>query len=222
MTTGNILSTGTEKFFSDIHYQAVQRKYDQLVERGEFSTIETDYSIGQTELKNQLSSKQLALINEMETLCKENYQYACKFGFRLGHYDSFHRLFCRRFLIEWPFESAMNQYLFTASGMAQHPLYQKNNDRCLDIQELLKAEIPESLYEHVVSVACAWEERIHFAGNYEYYLGYRSSLACAEALYPGSTNFMKAETLLLEYSLGMISDYEMLENRSELRKSQVK
>lgn len=65
--------------------------------------------------------------------------------------------------------------LFMVPGMERHQLYFENQDRCNGIHDKLSKALGKAQKENLVSIDCAWDERIHHAA----YTGFRwgSSLA---------------------------------------------
>lgn len=76
-------------------------------------------------------------------------------------------------------------------------------DECLTIDAGLQQELSCDLYAHVVSITCAWDERIHFSGIYGYYLGYRTAISLLQTLFPTAPVVMEPLTLILEHYMGL-------------------
>ena len=87
-------------------------------------------------------------------------------------------------------------------------------DECLTIDAGLQQELPGDLYEHVVSITCAWDERIHFSGIYGYYLGYRTALFLLRTLFPTALVIMEPLTLILEHHMGLNRTFEESEGKA--------
>ena len=60
----------------------------------------------------------------------------------------------------------------------------------------------------MISIECAWEQRVHWAACHSFYCGYRAAVKVLTAVEGVSTFDMVPHTLLLEYHLGYTKSYE--------------
>ena len=105
--------------------------------------------------------------------------------------------------------------LMELPSMTRHQAYYLRSEDNLEIANALRESLDESTYEHVVSVECAWGQRIHSAACHGFYCGYRAALNLIDDIKPLDSSRMIQHTLLLEYHLGYIGSYEEMERRSK-------
>jgi DNA invertase Pin-like site-specific DNA recombinase len=94
-------------------------------------------------------------------------------------------------------------------------IFYKRNDDNLTIANELKESLEDRIYEHIVSIECAWGQRIHSAACHGFYCGYRAALNLIDDIKPLDSSRMIQHTLLLEYHLGYIGSYEEMERRNK-------
>ena len=217
MTVKEVLRDMGAKCFSEEHFDELRSSYLKRVGDGDYAEVEEDYRKGINALHTKLTENQLALVSEAEAAYGENLRYAARYGFVSGLVVGFRHYLNPRHQDSASILEAFQAGLFEAERMKHHPAFNQRNDRCLEISEALKKEISEELCEDVVSVDCAWGERIYYAAHRDYYLGYRVALACLDCMDPLASASMLSETLLLEYNLGLICSYDALENRRSHR-----
>ena len=98
--------------------------------------------------------------------------------------------------------------------MIRHQSFYNRNEDNLTIANALKESLEERIYEHIVSIECAWGQRIHSAACHGFYCGYRAALNLIDDIKPLDSSRMIQHTLLLEYHLGYIGSYEEMERRT--------
>ena len=67
--------------------------------------------------------------------------------------------------------------------------------------------------EDLISIECAWEQRVHWAACHSFYCGYRAAVKVLTAVEGVSTFDMVPHTLLLEYHLGYTKSYDQTEQQ---------
>ena len=108
----------------------------------------------------------------------------------------------------------MEQQISVDQSVEVRAAVKELTDECLTVDAGLQQELPGDLYEHVVSITCAWDERIHFSGIYGYYLGYRTALFLLRTLFPTAPVIMEPLTLVLEHHMGLNKTFEENEGRT--------
>ena len=103
-------------------------------------------------------------------------------------------------------------------GMQRHVDYYARNDEILRLGKELGEELTDENKEHVVSLECAWGQRIHSFACHAFYCGYRAALRVIDAVGGLESMSMIDHTLLLEYRLGYIGSYEQVEREQERKK----
>lgn len=84
------------------------------------------------------------------------------------------------------------------------------NNACI---EQLEIDGDEERREHLTSIECAWEQRVHWAACHSFYCGYRAAVKVLTAVEGVSTFDMIPHTLLLEYHLGYTKSYDQTEQQ---------
>ena len=102
--------------------------------------------------------------------------------------------------------------------MQRHVDYYARNDEILRLGKELGEELTDENKEHVVSLECAWGQRIHSFACHAFYCGYRAALRVIDAVGGLESMSMIDHTLLLEYRLGYIGSYEQVEREQERKK----
>ena len=199
--------------FGPEHLSAVKTAYRAAVERWEFSTTEKDYEEGKQTLESRLTEPQRSLLAESGRNCEVNWTYAVKYGFSAGMFAGFQRYFASSEKANCTMEQLLEKSLFEAPGMERHREYHDRTIRCLEISEELEKALTEDLREHLISVDCAWSERIHFSATHEFYLGFRVAMNIIETVMPATEQRLIPDTLMLEYHLGMIDSVDRMEGR---------
>lgn len=207
MNMNTFLRSAEIAFFNSEYMDALDDEYFALVKRGDFSEEERAYELAKSAVDTDATREEANLISELEKTYFEKKLYACKYGFYAGLFCGFHYAFTytkRRSDLDDIFEKDM----FEIPGMKRHREYFAHTSRGLEISSMLEASMSAALYSHVTSIECAWDQRIYFCAHQSFYIGYKTALACLDRVKPGMSVDMMADTLLLEYELGMIGSYE--------------
>lgn len=125
---------------------------------------------------SKIPPQQKVLLEETQRRYSENRAYAARYGFFCGLFAGIRWDFDRTGLGEGDgFTELVERGLFMVPGMERHQLYFENQDRCNGIHDKLSKALGKAQKENLVSIDCAWDERIHHAA----YTGFRwgSSLA---------------------------------------------
>ena len=215
MTSRKMILDSFDSWCDEEHITNLKHIYFDLVSKGEFDIEEHDYKIGKEVLSNHLSQDQKSMLDDLECTYAFNIPYAAKFGFIAGLFVGFHHYFVKREEWEHNIDSVLISNLFEKAGMERHTEYNERNLQCLELSSRFEQLLPKDLYEHVVSVDCAWGQRIYFSATRELYLGYRAAHMVVEAIIPFGTVKLFGDRLQLECDLGMIEDVDTAERRAE-------
>ena len=79
--------------------------------------------------------------------------------------------------------------------------------------EQLEIDGDEERREHLTSIECAWEQRVHWAACHSFYCGYRAAVKVLTAVDGVNAFDMIPHTLLLEYHLGYTKSYDQTEQQ---------
>lgn len=98
-------------------------------------------------------------------------------------------------------------------GMQRHTLFLKMHDENKKLIEQLEIDGDEERREHLTSIECAWEQRVHWAACHSFYCGYRAAVKVLTAVDGVNAFDMIPHTLLLEYHLGYTKSYDQTEQQ---------
>ena len=130
-----------------------------------------------------------------------------------GLYSGFVQHFSNQDLVVDGFEKHLMQDLFEMPSMQRHTLFLKMHDENKKLIEQLEIDGDEERREHLISIECAWEQRVHWAACHSFYCGYRAAVKVLTAVEGVSTFDMVPHTLLLEYHLGYTKSYDQTEQQ---------
>lgn len=182
-----------------------------------FLDVEADYRAA-TEALNSITQEQKDILSQIVHGYSKNRTYAIQYCLSSGLFAGFRQCFVETSTGEDDFNQLVEQGLFAMPGMERHTSYIEQQDKNLDLLEKLEAALPESMHEHTVSLACAWDERVHHAGLVSFYLGYRLALDCIGTVSFPTVLEMVRKQLATEYSLGLIGTYDQIMRGQEAKK----
>lgn len=211
MDTRNIIEGIKGRIFDPSYVSALKTAYDDQVKAGYFETEEKEYALGSEFLNQKLSEEQKAILASMEANYAEKYSYASTYPFYCGLLCAFEQLFLPSQKQVFDFSTSINEDLNTLPRMKRHVRYHELNTQILEQTNQLLADADEETTEHITSISCGWDQRIHSASVYSFYIGYRFGLDIIDQVVPmGSMNLME-KTLYLEYELGFTTPYKSRE-----------
>ena len=178
-----------------------------------FATEEGEYDAARLELPKVLSSEQMEKLKTMEERYQQNRKYASHYGFEAGLFSGFQLFFSGNGITEDGFDRYLMKSLMEMPGMQRHTLFLKMHDENKKLIEQLEIDGDEERREHLTSIECAWEQRVHWAACHSFYCGYRAAVKVLTAVEGVSTFDMVPHTLLLEYHLGYTKSYDQTEQQ---------
>ena len=217
MSVASMLEKMGRRAFDSTYEAYIHEVYDAWAENA-FATEECEYDAAMQVLPKVLSGEQLDKLKAMEESYQQNREYASRYGFEAGLFSGFQAFFDHGDLTEDGFERHLMKSLMEMPGMQRHVDYHARNDDILRLGKELVEELTEEDKEHVVSVECAWGQRIHTAACHAFYCGYRAALEVIDTVEDLRSMSMINHTLLLEYNLGYINSYEQIERELERKK----
>ena len=207
MNVKEILEGMAARAFSDSFLDGVCELYDA---RDNGST-EADYETGMAQLAGILNDDQKADLQEMEQSYKARRNCASVYGFKCGLYGAFRQHFSQHVDKDGGFQDLVCNDLLIQPKMQRHHENYANIKRCNSLDATISETLSEADQEHLVSIACAWQQRIYNAAMDGFYCGYRAAYDLMEAIQP----LVKAENmdkiLTMEYHLGYIKPYSEVE-----------
>ena len=207
MNVKEILEGMAARAFSASYPGEVSRLYDA---RDNGST-EADYETGMAQLAGILNNDQKADLQEMEQAYEARRHYASVYGFKCGLYGAFRQHFGQHTAQDGGFQDLVCNDLLMQPRMQRHRENYAKIERCNSLDTAISETLSETDQEHLVSISCAWQQRIYNAAMDGFYCGYRAAYNLMEAIQP----LVKAENmdkiLTMEYYLGYIKPYSELE-----------
>ena len=207
MNVKEILESMAPGAFSATYLDGVCELYDA---RDNGST-EADYETGMAYLAGILKDDQKADLKEMEQAYEARRNYASVYGFKCGVYGAFRQHFGQHTAQDGGFQDLICNDLLMQPKMQRHRENYAKIERCNSLDTAISETLSETDQEHLVSIGCAWQQRIYNAAMDSFYCGYRAAYDLMEAIQP----LVKAENmdkiLTMEYYLGYIKPYSELE-----------
>lgn len=170
---------------------------------------EVDYEIAKKRFEEILSQEQKEILSELESLYSESRGHAACHGFKCGLYGGFGQYFTDKSDNDGGF------YNLVCRGKERDYEEQKRAIRRLELSGMLEIELPEAERTHLVSVDCAWHERIHNASFHSFHCGYRAAYLVIGNIDPMARMKNISKILTTEYYLGYIHPYSAIDQIAE-------
>lgn len=215
MTTNDWIAKLEAKIFDADMETAIRSAYDRMAKNGGiYEKTEQACAASEQTLSGTLSKEQTDKIARYRQCAAAQMYCVSKYGFTTGLINA---IFCYRDTankIPVNGETLIEQQISVDQSVEVRAAVKALTDECLTIDAGLQQELSCDLYEHVVSITCAWDERIHFSGIYGYYLGYRTALSMLRTLFPTASVIMEPLTLILEHYMGLNKTFEESEGKA--------
>lgn len=218
MQTRTIIKALRGRVFDPAYTKALSDAYTEDVDNGDFKIPEDEYAAAEVALQTGLSDEQKELLKAMELRHNENRQYAIEYAFCCGVLGAFEQYFAPDDRPRFEYSNSVVRGLFEIPGMERHLKYHENNRHNLESFESLEDALGEDMSYHIVSVNCAWSERVNHGAVSSYYCGYRAAIALIEEVISLGTAHMMEKILMTEYKLGFTTPYwhrEMANGREQ-------
>jgi len=213
MDTRKIIEGVREGIFSPSYVSALKSEYEAETRLGTFEIEERDYANAARYLK-QLSEEKKNLLTEMEALYSGLYGYASTYPLYCGLLCAFEQFFAPNRQQAYDFTAIIGEKLCTMPHMKRHKAYYEKTVAVLEITKNMLEGVDDLTAEHITSINCAWDQRIHSATIYSFYIGYRFGLEIIDAVEPMSKGKLMEKTLYLEYELGLTTPYAARERNN--------
>lgn len=217
MSVKAMLDEMWDRAFDKTYDAYIREDYDRWAKK-EFLTEEGEYDAAEKALPSALTPEQMEKLQQMEHNYQMNREYASRYGFKAGLFSGFNQYFTGTCAAEEGFDVTLEKNLMEMPGMQRHFEPSIRRDEIHKIIEELDPILSDENKEHLVSIECAWDQRIHSAACHSFYCGYRACLEILDSVKSMESIHMLAGTLMLEHHLGYISSYEQVERKQE-RKS---
>ena len=217
MSVASMLGNLKDRALDSTYDAYIREEYDAWAAES-FVAEEGEYDTAMLVLPKVLNAEQMDKLKTLEERYQLNRKYASNYGFEAGLFSGFQLFFSGNGISEDGFERYLMKSLMEMPGMQRHVDYYARNDEILRLGKELEEALTEENKEHVVSVECAWCQRIHSAACHAFYCGYRAALRITDTVGGLESLSMINHTLLLEYRLGYINSYEQVERELERKK----
>lgn len=208
MNVQNVLSGMKADAFSQSFLKAIADAYDA---DSSYRSVEEAYHTAVAALKPVLTEAGNADLVSIESTCSESRAYAADYGFKAGLFCGFKQFFTEDKDSDGGFDKTVCKDLFQEPLMKRHRENYKRNLYCNELDERISNNLDEAMQKHVVSIRCAWDNRIHNAALQGFYCGYRAALSIVEQVKPLATMEHIGKILTTEYFLGYIKSYSEIE-----------
>lgn len=176
---------------------ALQKFYAADIREDAGASMEKDYETATAQLGYRPA------LAEMESLYAQNRDYAGAFAFRCGMYGAFQQYFSRTGDADGGFQSLLCESLLTEPGMQRHQTYRDRIDCCNALANDIRETLCGGDREHLVSIECAWSERIYSAAVHGFCCGFRGACQIIEGIDPLGKAQIMERLPVMEYHLGI-------------------
>ena len=164
------------------------------------------YDAGIASMAQTLSLEKMSKLTEYENTCSSLREYAAKYGFLAGLFCGFKQSFTLKHESDGGFAKHVSDEIHKMPQMMRNREYYAKIEHRNHLAETLEAEVGCKNQYHLVSLACAWEQRAYSASIDGFYLGYHAAVAILEEVdlgsFPGLQ--MEGKILCMEHQLGFI------------------
>ncbi len=189
---------------------------NDLYESRDYGDTEPDYQAGFNHLMTVLTDKQKEDLNRLEGAYTERRYFAAEYGFKCGLYGAFRQFFGCSGAKDGGFEDLVANDLLLQPKMQRHHTNYANIELCNKIDAEIMETLTENDQEHMVAVACAWQQRVYSAAMDGFYCGYRAAYEIMDVIDPLVKVLCVDKILTMEYHLGYIQPYSEVERLRDM------
>lgn len=212
MKVQDILTEMESRAFGDAYISGISAIYNAA----DFEGTEHDYTLGFNRLNELLSADQKDALAQMERTYEARRAYAAQYGFKCGIYEAFRQYFCFSDVKDGGFQDLVCDDLLMQPKMQRHHENYANIELCNQIDRAITESLSKEDQEHMVSVVCAWQQRVYSAAMDGFYCGYRAAYEIMEAIKPLVKIKNIDKILTMEYHLGYIKPYSEVERLRDM------
>jgi len=212
MNVKDIIEGMADRAFKFSFLQGINDLYDSR----DYGDTEPDYQKGYNHLISLLTDKQKEDLNRMENAYTERRYFAAEYGFKCGLYGAFRQFFGCSGVRDGGFEDLVADDLLMQPKMQRHRSNYANIELCNQIDAQIMQTLSEEDQDHMVSVACAWQQRVYSAAMDGFYCGYRAAYEIMDAIDPLVKVRCVDKILTMEYHLGYIQPYSEVERLRDM------
>ena len=212
MQVRDIISQMAQRAFSFQFHDGILDMYSAR----DYGATEPDYETGFNQLASILTEDQMQALNHMENTYIARRNYAAQYGFKCGIFGAFRQFFGYSKANDGGFDDLVFQDLLMQPGMQRHHENYANIELCNEIDRAIMDALSEENKEHIVSIACAWQQRVYSAAFDGFYCGYRAAYDLMEDLMPLVKIQNMDKILTMEYHMGYIKPYSEVERLRDM------
>ena len=212
MQVRDIISQMAQRAFSFQFHDGILDMYSAR----DYGATEPDYETGFNQLASILTEDQMQALNHMENTYIARRNYAAQYGFKCGIFGAFRQFFDYSKANDGGFDDLVFQDLLMQPGMQRHNENYANIELCNEIDRAIMDALSEENKEHMVSIACAWQQRVYSAAFDGFYCGYRAAYDLMEDLMPLVKVQNMDKILTMEYHMGYIKPYSEVERLRDI------
>ena len=212
MQVRDIISQMAQRAFSFQFHDGILDMYSAR----DYGATEPDYKTGFNQLASILTEDQMQALNHMENTYIARRNYAAQYGFKCGIFGAFRQFFGYSKANDGGFDDLVFQDLLMQPGMQRHHENYANIELCNEIDRAIMDTLTEENTEHMVSIACAWQQRVYSAAFDGFYCGYRAAYDLMEDLMPLVKVQNMDKILTMEYHMGYIKPYSEVERLHDM------
>ena len=207
------LLTGMEHRAMDFLFQeGICKLYDEK----DYGDTEPDCKTGYEHLLPLLTEEQKMSLEQMERTYIKRRSYAAIYGFKCGLFGAFRQYFGASQAQDGGFQDLVCDDLLTQPRMQRHHENYANIELCNEIDRSIMGTLREEDQEHMVSIACAWQQRVYSAAFDGFYCGYRAAYDIMEEIMPLVKVQNMDKILTMEYHMGYIKPYSEVERLRDM------
>ena len=212
MNVKDIIEGMADRAFKFSFLQGINDLYDSR----DYGDTEPDYQKGINHLISLLTDKQKEDLNRMENAYTERRYFAAEYGFKCGLYGAFRQFFGCSGVRDGGFEDLVADDLLMQPKMQRHRSNYANIELCNKIDTEITKTLTEKDQEHMVTVVCAWQQRVYSAAMDGFYCGYRAAYEIMDLVNPLVKVQCVDKILTMEYHLGYIKPYSEVERLRDM------
>ena len=212
MKVNDIIGEMADRAFAFSFLQGI----NDLYAARDYGCTEPDYQSGINHLLTVLTDEQKEALNCMESTYTERRYYAAEYGFKCGIYGAFRQFFGCSGAKDGGFQELVSDDLLMQPKMQRHHKNYANIELCNKIDREIMDTLNEQDQEYMVSVACAWQQRVYSAAMDGFYCGYRAAYNMMESINPLVQIQHVDKILTMEYHLGYIKPYSEVERLRDM------
>lgn len=218
MKVQDMLTRMEQRAFNDEFMEVIIDYYkaERQAPKGSSNITEDDFNTAMEVLLKIFTKEQKELVNQIESIHSESRFYAARYGFLCGLYSGFRQHFTFHAEFDGGFTSLVADDLFMQPKMQRHYENYNRHTKAQELEAKLSEELPEDMQEHMVSISCAWSNRIYNASFEGFYCGYRAAFDIADQITPMAKMNSISKILTTEYYMGYIKPFSEVERLQEL------